>query len=297
MVQKVRGLAVKVTAWVQKTKNILESGKKLSMQDAKSLQESGEKLKVSTQELRTLRASLRAARGWANRVKRCNLEQGSIHVSNVKDLIEEYESFLIEMPEELAKLKQATQSYCVCRRPYDGFMIGCDECEEWYHGPCVGVSESRADRFDKYVCLRCSVKHVFKSSASGAVGIVRKWTSRKDLKKARQVEYQKHQRKVRKETKDAEKLRKQIVALEGKLAGSTVPEMSEVADGSERTEVTKVENPPMPVEVGAENVDKASETEATASATPSEGNASEGESEKAASTNCNKSEGKRRFCF
>jgi hypothetical protein len=138
---------------------------------------------------------------------------------------------------------------------------------------------------------------VFKSSASGAVGIVRKWTSRKDLKKARQVEYQKHQRKVRKETKDAEKLRKQIVALEGKLAGSTVPEMSEVADGSERTEVTKVENPPMPVEVGAENVDKASETEATASATPSEGNASEGESEKAASTNCNKSEGKRRFCF
>jgi hypothetical protein len=138
---------------------------------------------------------------------------------------------------------------------------------------------------------------VFKSSASGAVGIVRKWTSRKDLKKARQVEYQKHQRKVRKETKDAEKLRKEIVALEGKLAGSTFSEMSEVADGSERTEVTKVENAPVPAEGGAENVDKASETEATASATPSEGIASEGESEKAASTISNKSEGKRRFCF
>jgi hypothetical protein len=212
---------VKVTAWVEDVRKAFESGKKLSMQDAKSLFETGEKLKVNTQELRTLRGSLRAARGWANRVKRCNLDQGAVHVSNVQDLIAEHQSFLIEMPEELSTLKQATQSYCVCRRPYDGFMIGCDECEEWYHGPCIGVSESRADRFDKYVCIRCSVKNVFKNSASAAVGIIRKWTSRKDLKKARQVEYQKHQRKVRKEAKDIEKCRKEIKNLKEKLAGAS----------------------------------------------------------------------------
>jgi hypothetical protein len=218
MVHKVRGLSVKVEVWVEETRQVYRSGRKLTMQDAKSLLEAGEKLKVNTQELRTLRASLRVVRSWTNKVKKCNLEHGEIHVSTVNDLIREHESFLIEMPEELLKLEEATQGYCICRRPYEGFMIGCDECDEWYHGSCIGVSESRADRFDKYVCVRCSVKNIFKSCAVGALDIVRKWTSRKDLKKARQVEYQKHQRKVRKETKDMEKFQALIEKLEEKFS-------------------------------------------------------------------------------
>jgi hypothetical protein len=110
MVQKVRGLSVKVTTWAEKTRKLFESGKKISIQDAKALLEAGEKLKVNTQELRTLKASLRAARSWANRVKRCNLDQGEIHVSNVKELIKEHKSFLIEMPEELSRLGTASDS-------------------------------------------------------------------------------------------------------------------------------------------------------------------------------------------
>lgn len=221
---KVRGLSVKVTSWVEETRKLYQSGRKLSMQDARSLVEAGEKLKVNTQELRTLKAALRTAKGWANRVKRCNVEMGETHVNTVNDLIKEYESFLIEMPEELSKLEQATQSYCICRRPYEGFMIGCDECAEWYHGSCIGVSESRAGRFDKYICVRCSVKNGFKSSALGAVEIIKKWTSRKGLKKARQVEYQKHQRKVRKETKDIEKLELIIKGLQEKLVNKEKPQ-------------------------------------------------------------------------
>jgi len=50
-------------------------------------------------------------------------------VNDVKQLIEDHESLLIEMPDELDLLKQATVGYCICRRPYDGFMIGCDHCE------------------------------------------------------------------------------------------------------------------------------------------------------------------------
>ena len=180
--------------------------------------DAGEKLSVNCNELKVLRTALRSARGWANRVKRCNLEQGNIHVNTVKELIKEHGSLLIEMPEELSMLNQATKNYCICRRPYDGFMIGCDECDEWYHGSCIGVSESRADRFDKYVCTRCSISNVFKNSANSAVMTIRKWTCKKDLKKARQVESQKHQRKVRKETKDIEKFRECIAKLEAKIS-------------------------------------------------------------------------------
>jgi hypothetical protein len=223
MVQRVRGLSVKVTTWVESTKKAIAFGKKMSMQDAKDILAAGEKLNVNCQELKTLRAALRTTRGWCNRVKRCNVEQGSIHVSTVKDLIKEQQAFLIEMPEELSLLRQAKQNYCICRRPYEGFMIGCDECEEWYHGSCIGISESRADRVDKYVCVRCALKNIFKASATTVSDVIRKWTSRKDLKKSRQVEAQKHQRKVRKETKDAEKLRKEIKSLKEKLSAKPEP--------------------------------------------------------------------------
>ena len=99
------------------------------MQDARNLLETGEKLKVHTEELKLLRAQFRATRTWSNRAKKCNLEQGSIHVSDIKELIEEHENLLIEMPDELEALKLATIGYCICRRPYEGFMIGCDSCE------------------------------------------------------------------------------------------------------------------------------------------------------------------------
>ena len=49
--------------------------------------------------------------------------------NDLKQLIEEHDSLLIELPDELEMLKQATVGYCICRRPYEGFMIGCDHCE------------------------------------------------------------------------------------------------------------------------------------------------------------------------
>ena len=51
--------------------------------------------------------------------------------------------------------------YCVCRRPDDqkgGFMVGCDRCDEWFHGECVGVLKSEVRRQAEYVCPRCCLK-------------------------------------------------------------------------------------------------------------------------------------------
>jgi len=220
LVTKIRGLSVKVSKWTAKNKKLFESGERIDLQDARNLVETGEKLKVQTEELKQLRAEIRAARNWSNRAKKCNVEQGSIHVNDVKQLVEEHDSLLIEMPDELEILKQATVGYCICRRPYDGFMIGCDHCEEWYHGSCIGISESKADRYEKFTCVRCSTRNIFNSSATTAVGIIRKWTCPKDLKKARQIEYQKLQRKDRKEKKDIEKFSSHIKQLEDQLSDS-----------------------------------------------------------------------------
>jgi hypothetical protein len=129
MVSKIRGLSVKVAKWVEKARKLFISGDKLSMQEGKALLDAGEKLRVNTQELRTLKSELRAAQGWSNRVKKCNLDYGSVHVTDVKQLIAEHDSLLIEFPQEVEELKLATVGYCICRRPYEGFMIGCDSCE------------------------------------------------------------------------------------------------------------------------------------------------------------------------
>ncbi|KAE8577384.1 hypothetical protein XENTR_v10004559 [Xenopus tropicalis] len=47
--------------------------------------------------------------------------------------------------------------YCICRTPYDDtqFYIGCDRCQNWFHGRCVGILQSEADYIDEYVCPQC----------------------------------------------------------------------------------------------------------------------------------------------
>lgn len=49
--------------------------------------------------------------------------------------------------------------FCVCRRPDDGkWMIGCDYCEEWIHGSCVGMTPARAKLMHKFCCPFCTRK-------------------------------------------------------------------------------------------------------------------------------------------
>ena len=36
------------------------------------------------------------------------------------------------------------------------FMVGCDTCERWYHGPCVSMSKAAADAVDTYLCPECA---------------------------------------------------------------------------------------------------------------------------------------------
>jgi len=36
------------------------------------------------------------------------------------------------------------------------FMVGCDTCERWYHGPCVSMSKAAADSIDTYLCPECA---------------------------------------------------------------------------------------------------------------------------------------------
>lgn len=48
--------------------------------------------------------------------------------------------------------------YCLCRQPYDEkkFYIGCDKCQDWFHGACVGITPVDAENIEYYTCPRCT---------------------------------------------------------------------------------------------------------------------------------------------
>ena len=217
LVQRVRKLSKDATRWSELASKALASDEKMTVHEGKSLFDKGDKLGFTCPEMKVFRSALKNARGWSTRVKRCKLDQGTAHHQNVVSLLEEHNGLIFDMGDEVAQLNQAMKNYCLCRRPYEGFMIGCDSCDDWFHGPCVGVSESRADKVTKYVCLRCSLRKTYTASSMAAIGVIRKWTSLKDKKQARHNDNQKFKRKIRKEKKEIEKLQEEAASLRNML--------------------------------------------------------------------------------
>ena len=43
-----------------------------------------------------------------------------------------------------------------CDRIFFRFYIGCDKCQDWFHGACVGITAAEADSIDFYTCPRCT---------------------------------------------------------------------------------------------------------------------------------------------
>lgn len=63
--------------------------------------------------------------------------------------------------------------YCICRGPDDHrFMIGCDLCDEWYHGECIGIEKEVGELLiERFVCSSCTkeeegVATVYKKTCS-----------------------------------------------------------------------------------------------------------------------------------
>lgn len=54
------------------------------------------------------------------------------------------------------------QIYCLCRSTESGMMVECDECHEWYHGPCVRVTKREATTKSNYICPVCNLSLVIK---------------------------------------------------------------------------------------------------------------------------------------
>jgi len=211
-VKKVRKDTNTAISWAKSAAEIIHTNRVITLDEVKAKVDDGNKHNFSCPEYKILRNELKMARGWINKVKRIQLDEGSTQIIEIKKLIKEHGNFIIALPDEVEALQQAICGYCICRRPYDGFMIGCDECGEWYHGPCIGVSEAQAEKVKKFVCVRCHVRKLYNISCNSIASVIRKWGVPKELAKARSIEAGKHQRKVREKRKEIEKWKTELAS-------------------------------------------------------------------------------------
>ena len=115
--------------WFEEARDILDNGKKQSLEKMKNLITQGEKLKVApNDELKALKQQVKLSKAWTLRVKKIlPIDDSEAANLEVRKLINEHDISLIEMPEVISTLRKATSCYCICRESFStGLMVACD---------------------------------------------------------------------------------------------------------------------------------------------------------------------------
>jgi hypothetical protein len=108
-----------------------------------------------------------------------NNNNNSNHNETLVELLREamqlQQKFSIDLKDFTDVIVQSTKKYCFCRDFYHSQMIGCDECEEWYHWSCIGLNAFQVEKIENFVCVRCLLKKNVLFFASQCGEIANKW--------------------------------------------------------------------------------------------------------------------------
>ncbi|KAK1947464.1 Death-inducer obliterator 1 [Phytophthora citrophthora] len=156
--------AKKARIWLSKLKKRLRALMtkglgRMSINAARSLVEEGEDIAIGMPVFDFLKEQLEIASDWETRVLASGIETGQARVANLLALLNEYECarLVIDLDMHRDVLKTATERYCICRQPFDGLMIGCDYCDDWFHDGCIGMSKEKAEKVEHYTCPSCTI--------------------------------------------------------------------------------------------------------------------------------------------
>ena len=87
-------------------------------------------------------------------------EKKCYNVSTLKELRTASEEIPMRMKEEAlltGVIEDEGARHCICGGPSDArFMLSCDKCQKWYHGPCVKMTKEKCDDVEKWICPHCS---------------------------------------------------------------------------------------------------------------------------------------------
>ena len=94
-------------------------------------------------------------------------------LSILKELLSGAKQIPLIMPEE-ARLWNTIEDHgtrhCICGGPSDGsFMLGCDNCDKWFHGSCMKIDKATGDALSKWICPPCTKGIYVQDSAAANV--------------------------------------------------------------------------------------------------------------------------------
>uniref|UniRef100_K3WHM0 PHD-type domain-containing protein n=1 Tax=Globisporangium ultimum (strain ATCC 200006 / CBS 805.95 / DAOM BR144) TaxID=431595 RepID=K3WHM0_GLOUD len=167
----------KAKAWLTKLKKRIKSLMtkrvgRFSIGVARSLVEECEDLAIDMPTFDLLKEHVETASDWETRVLESGIESGHARIANLVSLLNEYECarLLIDLDMHREVLKSATERYCICRQPFDGLMIGCDFCDDWFHDNCIGMSKEKAEKVENYTCPSCTILQDLSTAMQEVVG-------------------------------------------------------------------------------------------------------------------------------
>lgn len=157
---------VKVLAWCMKAAGVFV--RRPSIKELDTLVQQGAKLSgtsVLTNTLRTLKGLLTRFKRFESTVfeflKPIPGCQTNFCTVRLQALAEEERlmTFRSSLGDRIATvLDDSGRRHCLCGGPSDGrFMIGCDGCDVWFHGHCVGVSkDTPEEQLENWMCPNCT---------------------------------------------------------------------------------------------------------------------------------------------
>ena len=138
--------ALRTLLWATVAVRVL-SGGPAALPDLLRLDAAGKAIPVPpvTHVMRHIGLLIRQAADWRTDATRLLAMRGPVPVAPFEELLSACRRIPVDLRAEECRLEavvvDAGRSWCVCRGLTDGLMIGCDFCEDWFHGDCVGLTE------------------------------------------------------------------------------------------------------------------------------------------------------------
>lgn len=211
-------------AWLAKLKKrvkalITKRVMRLSMAVARSFVDDGDDVVLETPVFDLLKDNVDVASDWETRVLASGIESGHARIATLVSLLNEYDcaGLLIDLDMHRDVLKSATERYCICRQPFDGLMIGCDFCDDWFHDNCIGMSKEKAEKVEHYTCPSCTILHDLSTALASVNNAQRELWDEVEYVKSFDKQHGVFARKLKREEKAVEKSEHQVASCSSQM--------------------------------------------------------------------------------